>query len=94
MRLHPDGSAEVENLPVGREETIDGHSCFVASGDTYSGDATWSATDGGLLRLGHDNLTLFWAEPGRLGVVDWHELTLADCEKSAQITFTGGYTAN
>jgi hypothetical protein len=94
MRLYPDGSAEVANLPVGREGNVDGYSCFIASGATYSGEATWSATDGGLLRLSHDNATLFWADSGRLGAVDWHELTLADCDKNNQSVYTGGYSAN
>lgn len=90
MRLEANGTAEVWNLPTGVEKKTDTYVCFARSGETYSGGATWSASDSGVLRIKYDSdETIFWGDPGKFGSMDWRNLVLADCEESGQANFRG-----
>ncbi len=89
MELHEDGTAQAFNLPAGKGRKVDSYWCFDRSGETYSGDATWSATEGGLLKIEYDQETFFWADNGFMRSLDWINLTLADCDSSRQIPFSG-----
>lgn len=89
MELHEDGTAQAFNLPAGKGRKVDSYWCFDRSGDTYSGDATWSATEGGLLKIEYGEETFFWADNGFMRSLDWGNLTLADCDAAGQAPFSG-----
>ncbi|WP_153001291.1 hypothetical protein [Microbacterium testaceum] len=90
MRLYADGKAEVYDLPTGAEKKVDHYVCFDRSGETYSGDATWTASDTGVLRVKYsDDETVFWGDVGKFGSMDWTELVLADCDEAGRTRFGG-----
>ncbi|CAN3702710.1 hypothetical protein MMX123_02740 [Microbacterium sp. MM2322] len=87
--LHENGTAQAFNLPAGKGRKVDSYWCFDRSGETYPGDATWSATEGGLLTIEYGEETFFWADNGFMRSLDWVNLTLADCDAAGQAPFSG-----
>ena len=88
VRLNADGTAEVENLPLGKLGKRESHECFVPTGKTYSGPATWASTDGGLLRITHKRTAVFWAGTGYMGSLDWYNIRFAECGSDSMVGFS------
>lgn len=90
FELHADGTAELWNMPGGIARVVDSYKCLDRSASTYTGPATWRATDSGLLEISHDEEVVLWADAGFIGSFDWISLTLADCDDEHRTKYNGG----
>ena len=90
ISLRADGTAQVADLPMGTLGKRDSYMCFTPFEDPYTGPATWEAQDGGLLRVKHGKMTtVFWADNGKFGSLDWVSIYLAECGHDPMIGFAG-----
>lgn len=89
VRLEPDGTAILQNVP-----TWDGRgNCDASRPESYSGSAEWSFEDGGFTLENSAIAPLLLLHTGRLGRDVWEKVGLAVCGRDSpqdRIVFLSG----
>lgn len=84
--LRADGTAALEDVPHGQWVQTGEGICWDATGETFTGEATWSVySPQGVELFFEDSDVIVWAAPGKFGSWGWNELKMVTCGEAETI---------
>lgn len=87
LSLRQDGTAELNDFPVGEPRPGTSPSCMEVGGRSYSGEGEWKLLSEAKLELQTpDGVALLYASNGKFGSVDWLDVSLYRCD-GVELTF-------